>query len=420
MPEFIRMPKLSPTMESGRLAKWIVAVGTQVNTGDVIMEIDTDKASIEHETVDSGYVRELLVNEGDDVSVGQPLAIISQKPDEPIEDWKKSNFSVSQSEQEKPAPSHVTNNNESGSQSVSAVQRVVDDPVSINSIKNTINQSISPAAKRLALQKGISTEELNGSGPNGRIILADIQKVISVKKTVVAEKNDVCVPEGFEPMSDMRKVIAKRLELAKKNIPHFYVSIDVDMTSLLTLRTKLKNDGQRVTLNDFIIKAVAIACQDFPSINAQYHSPSQSVKTCKRSDISVAVSLNDGLITPIVFEADKKSISEISENVKLLVSKAKDGNLKPSEFEGGSFTISNLGMFGVTHFQAIVNPPQVAILAVGGVTESVVLDAKHQPSIKQKMTMTISCDHRVVDGVVASQFLNHVKSQLETPNVLLE
>ena len=187
----------------------------------------------------------------------------------------------------------------------------------------------------------------------------------------MTENVDIRVPDGFEPMSDMRKVIAKRLERAKQSIPHFYVSMDVDMTSLLTLRAQLKRDGQPVTVNDFIIKAVAIACQDFPTINAQYHSPSQSVKTYKRSDISVAVSLSDGLITPIVFEADKKSISEISENVKSLVTKAKEGTLKPSEFEGGSFTISNLGMFGVTHFQAIVNPPQVAILAVGGVTESV-------------------------------------------------
>lgn len=279
----------------------------------------------------------------------------------------------------------------------------------------------SPLARKLAQEKGLDLSTVKGSGPHGRIVSEDLTKALPKGKIVFGRREvPKEVPGSFveETLSPIRKIVAQRLQEAKSFIPHFYVEIVIDAEPLVKVREQINSIDLKISFNDFVVRASALALRDHPNVNSGYNSVNQTIVHFKTIDISIAVNIELGLITPIVRQADYKNIGEISTEVKYLAKRAKDGKLEPQEFKGGSFTISNLGMYGVSQFQAIINPPQAAILAVGGILDApVVKDGKVVPG--KTMSLTLSVDHRVIDGVAAAKFLNTVKKYLETPALLL-
>lgn len=396
MPFTVTMPKLSPTMESGVIAKWHKKVGDKVEAGDVIMEVSTDKATVEHTALDEGFLRKILVPENGDATVNQPIAIFTETKDESIEGYvpegevKSEEQAAPQVQEKAPEAKEVT---------VSSARIIA-----------------SPLAKKIASEKGIDLHGIQGTGPRGRIVAKDLEKQASAKPATIST-----VPTGsFEeiPLTPIRKVISQRLQEAKSTIPHFYVTQTVDASQLVQLREQLSSLDVKVSFNDCVIKAVSLALREHPIINSGFNAAKQSIMLYKTIDISIAVSLESGLITPIVTNADHKTLTDISNEVRALAKKAKDGKLAPHEFQGGSFTISNMGMFGVTEFSAIINPPQSAILAVAGIQD--VAFVKNGSIVAGKgMNITLSVDHRVIDGVAAAKFIKTVQKYLENPIAFL-
>lgn len=391
MPFTFTMPKLSPTMESGTIQQWLKKVGDKVEAGDVLLEVATDKATVEHSALDGGYLRAILVQEGQEAKVNDPIAIFTETKDESIE-----GFAPEQQKREEPAP---------------ALEKA---PVVVPKTSTSERIVASPLAKKLAEQKGISLSGIQGSGPRGRIVAKDLER----KPTSQPKPS---MPSGtFEEvaLTPIRKVTGKRLQEAKSQIPHFYVQQTIDASKLISFREQLSNFDKKVSINDCVIKACALTLKEHPNVNAGFHEGNQSMILFKTIDISIAVSIEGGLITPIVTHADHKDLQEISEEVRHLAVKAKQGKLALHEFQGGSFTISNLGMFGVTSFQAIINPPQAALLAVAGIQDAPVV--KNGQVVAGKiMNLTLSVDHRVIDGVAAAEFLKTLKKYLENPAALL-
>jgi pyruvate dehydrogenase E2 component (dihydrolipoamide acetyltransferase) len=387
MPFTVTMPKLSPTMEAGVIAKWHKAPGDKVESGDLLLEVSTDKATVEHNALDEGYLRKILVQEGSDAVVNQPIAIFTETADESLEGYAAEGVQTVQpkaavAEAPKAAPVAVD---------ASAGDRII----------------ASPLAKKLAKMRNIDLRGVRGTGPRGRIVSKDLE----VAPSAPASVHEV-------PLTPIRKVISQRLQEAKSTIPHFYVSMDIDAENLVDFREHLSKLEVKVSINDCIVKASALALRDHPQVNTGFNPAKQTIINYPSIDISVAVSLDSGLITPIVSKADLKSISEISTDIRGLVKKAKEGKLAPAEFQGGSFTVSNLGMYGVSTFTAILNPPQSAILAVGGILDQpVVKNGIVRPG--KVMHLTLSADHRVIDGVLAAQFLGTLKKYLEQPISLL-
>lgn len=395
MPFTVTMPKLSPTMETGVIAKWHKKVGDKVEAGDVIMEVSTDKATVEHTALDEGFLRKILVQDGGDASVNQPIAIFTETQDESIEGY-----------------------NPEGEQKVEE-KVVLKDPVAVKEEPVSSDSRIiaSPLAKKIASQKGIDLQSIQGTGPRGRIVAKDLEKTAQAP----VKSSASMAPSGsFEevPLTPIRKVIGQRLQEAKSTIPHFYVTQLVDAAQLVQLRDQLLALDIKVSFNDCVIKAVALALREHPIINSGFNPAKQSVMLFKTIDISIAVSLESGLITPIVKNADHKTLTDISSEVRTLAQKAKDGKLAPHEFQGGSFTISNMGMFGVTEFKAIINPPQSAILAVAGI-QDVALVKNGAVVAGKGMNITLSVDHRVIDGVAAAKFIKTVQKYLENPIAFL-
>lgn len=384
MPFTITMPKLSPTMETGVIAKWHKKIGDKVEVGDVLLEVSTDKATVEHTALDEGFLRKILIEEGGEAKVNEPIAIFTEDSKENIDTYQIEGVrEVVKSASEAPPQ------------------------VAIISRAPQMQQRLfaSPLAKTLAAQRGIDLSTLKGSGPRGRIVAKDLEKSSTAKE--------------FEEkaLNPIRKVIADRLQKAKSTIPHFYVTQVIDAEPLVAFREQLIRLDQKVSFNDCMIKAAALALHAHPLVNSGFNPEAQALIYFKTIDISVAVSIEDGLITPIVREADRKSLQEISEEVRTLAKRAKEGKLALQEFQGGSFTISNLGMFGVTHFQAIINPPQAAILAVGGIQEvPVVKSGQVVPG--KVLHLSLSVDHRVIDGVRAAEFLRTLQMYLENPVAL--
>lgn len=387
MPFTVTMPKLSPTMEAGVIAKWHKSPGDKVESGDLLLEVSTDKATVEHNALDEGYLRKILVQEGSDATVNQPIAIFTETADESIEGYAPEGV---QAVQPKVAAATAP---QAASVQVAAAsgERII----------------ASPLAKKLAKMQNIDLKGIRGTGPRGRIVANDLKAAPAA-----------AVSAHEVPLTPIRKVISQRLQEAKSTIPHFYVSMDIDAENLVDFREHLSKLEVKVSINDCIVKAAALALKDHPQVNTGFNSVNQTIINYPSIDISVAVSLEAGLITPIVPQADLKSISEISTDIRALVKKAKEGKLAPAEFQGGSFTVSNLGMYGVSTFTAILNPPQAAILAVGGILD--------QPVVKngvvkagKVMHLTLSADHRVIDGVLAAQFLVTLKKYLEQPISLL-
>jgi pyruvate dehydrogenase E2 component (dihydrolipoamide acetyltransferase) len=419
----ILMPALSPTMEEGTLAKWLVKEGDEVKSGDLIAEIETDKATMEVEAVDEGVIGKILVSEGQEsIKVNQPIAVLLEKDeslsdlviennvtDEPNEVIKETKVEISDV---------VVLNNEPKNKSVSEeANSKINNNLSKSS--NSSRLFATPLAKRLAKQMDIDLSLLKGSGPNGRILKFDVENYKGDKKL---NTNQVSISNDTSEIvknSSMRKTIAERLVKSKNEAPHFYLSIDCNIEELLKARSSINsmsNGEYKISVNDMIIKAASATLIKVPKANASWEN--ENTRYFKNTDISVAVAIEGGLITPIVKNVESKGLQEISQDMKVLAQKAKEGKLMPEEYVGGSFSISNLGMYGIKEFSAVINPPQGCILAVGaGEQRAIVIN--NQISIATMMTVTLSCDHRVVDGAVGAEFLSKFKEFIENPSLML-
>ncbi|MCI5052174.1 MAG: pyruvate dehydrogenase complex dihydrolipoamide acetyltransferase [Simkaniaceae bacterium] len=423
------MPKLSPTMEEGVIAKWHVKEGDQIKDGDLLMEVATDKATVEYNALDGGYLRKILVPEGSSASVNQPIAIFSESADENIDDFtpqeeKPTEEAGGEEVAEQPKAAAAPSQPTSGGLAQPAFQPPP--PLESHTFEwpaEPPSQRVmaSPVAKNLAKEQGVDLTTVKGSGPGGRIVKADVEKAQAGGYVAFGSRE---VPKevagSFESveLSPMRKAIGQRLQESKTFIPHFYVSQEVDAGPMFELRAQLKEGGIKLTFNDFVMRATALALRKYPDVNAGFNTVDNTITHYKTVDISVAVTIDGGLITPIVRWADYKNIAELSKEVKELATLAKKGKLQPEQYQGGSFTLSNLGMYGVSEFIAVINPPQAAILAVGGILDKPVVD--NGVVIPGKvMKITLAADHRVVDGALGAEFTREVKKLLENPSILL-
>ncbi len=436
MPLILTMPKLSPTMDEGTIVKWRKQIEELVEAGEVLMEVATDKATVEYQAIDTGWLRKILVEEGNMAHVNQPIAIFTEEQNENLEGFEVPTI--------KPSSSPKTESEEPQlSENVSAEQtptkprkgsswqqpdfipepplETTTFPFPTQSLEPGKRILVSPLAKRLAQERGLDLSTVKGTGPNGRIMSRDLEKAQPTGWVTFGRRESPQIPAGSyeeQSLSPMRKVIGQRLQESKSFIPHFYVQQTIDAESLIQIREQLKRGNIKVSINDLIVRGCALALKQHPQVNAGYYSVNQSIILFKTIDIAIAVSIEGGLITPIVRHADYKNLGELAVEIRELVQRARQGKLEPQEYKGGSFTISNLGMYGVTDFQAIINPPQAAILAVSGIQE--VPTIKNGQILAGKLlNLTLSVDHRVIDGVAAALFLKTLKDYLENPVLLL-
>jgi pyruvate dehydrogenase E2 component (dihydrolipoamide acetyltransferase) len=417
------MPTLSPTMTEGNLALWVKNEGDKVSPGDVIAEIETDKATMELETVDEGILAKILIPEGtEEVPVNTPIAIILEEGEDQSE-LESMNHNIDKLE----PTSEITVVEEIIS-TQDNLANLVEDVVfkSDNGNQNTDTNDegrikSSPLARRMAEQQQIDLSLINGSGPNGRIVRADIEAFSSLDKPVVNNNKSQVYKDNqsdFEvvPLNNIQKVVARRLTEAKQEVPHFYLTVDCEIDNLLNVREDLnsraKNNEFKISINDMIIKACAVALMQVPAANASWSE--EGIKLYKNANISVAVAINDGLITPILNNANRKGLLTISSEMNELVSQAHAGTLSPDQYQGGTFSISNLGMYGVKSFQAIINPPQGCIIAIGKVEKKPIVK-NDEISIASIMSATLSVDHRVVDGAIGAKFMEAFKTLIEDP-----
>jgi len=428
MPINLLMPALSPTMTEGKLSKWVKKEGDKVKSGDVLCEIETDKATMEFEAVDEGTLGKILVPEGTEgVPVNTPIGVI-------LEEGEDASSIKAPAPAAAPAPAPAAA--PTPVPSAAAPAPAASAPVAVSSYGGGDRVFATPLAKRIAKDAGIDLKSVKGSGPHGRIVKADIEFAVAQpgpSKAVAAAGPAVgtapaSAPKpapapafgpAYEevPLTSIRKVIARRLTEAKQTVPHFYLTIDYKLDALLALRTQLNaKSDTKLSVNDFIIRASALALKKVPAANASFTET--ALRMYKDIDISVAVATPTGLITPIIKHADQKGLAQISSEMKDLAGRAKEGKLKPEEFQGGTFSISNLGMFGVKDFAAIINPPQGCILAVGaGEQRPVVVDGAL--AVATVMSCTLSVDHRVVDGAVGAEYLAALKGLIEDPLTML-
>ncbi len=425
----ILMPALSPTMTEGKLAKWHVKVGDTVKSGQVICEIETDKATMEVEAVDEGKIGQLVVPEGaEGVKVNAVIAILLEEGETSVPAGAAAAAPLPQqaaAPAAKPAPAPVQAAPPPPPPKPSAP---APQPAAAPSGQRIF---ASPLAKRIAAEKGVNLASIKGSGPNGRIVKADIESAkpgaapapsAAPKAAPAAAPQPIFTAPGDKrvPHTAIRKVIARRMLESKQTVPHFYLTVDLEIDALLAARQAIndvaRKQGAKVSVNDMVIKACAKALRDHPECNASWTE--EDMVLYGAVDISVAVATDRGLITPIVRNADMKGVAQISIEMKDLAGRAKEGKLKLNEFQGGGFTISNLGMFGVNSFSAIINPPQAMILAVG-VGEERVVARKGQMVIRQMMSCTLAVDHRAVDGAMGAQFLQTLRAYIEQPAAML-
>ena len=416
----IKMPALSPTMTEGKLSKWLIQKSSKVVSGDVIAEIETDKATMEIEAVDDGVLYEIFVEEGtDNVAVGSTLALI--KEDNDTEDQLKSfleqNNGNNLSEKDKKDIQEINSKTDKGIHDTNVDKKFMN-------VKENISKDerikISPLAKRIALKNNVNFSSLLGTGPHGRIVKKDIEDLIKSNKNITSfdSHHKSSSEKSYRDIthSSMRKTIAERLVKSATEAPHFFLSVDCDISEINKIRENVNKGDTNISINDFIIKASALTLKKFPKANCSWNN--DFIRFYNSYDISVAVAVEDGLITPIVKNAISKGIEEISIEVKLLATKAKNGELSPEEYSGGNFTVSNLGMFGIKNFNAIINPPQSMILAVGKAEPRAVV-SNNEITISNLMTVTLSCDHRAVDGALGAQWLNKFKDFIENPSLML-
>ncbi len=401
----VMMPALSPTMTEGKLAKWLVKEGDSVASGDVIAEIETDKATMEVEALDEGKVASILVRAGSEgIAVGTAIAEI-------LGEGEESEVGKETTPAPKPAPQ------ESAPKEV-AKPAPAPTPKPAPAPETSTRIFASPLARRIAADKGLDLRQIQGSGPHGRIIKADVEgghtAPVTAPTTTSTDGDSTLIP-----ITATRKVIASRLQESMQTAPHFYINMDIALDALLDARKAVnqgQDDGAKITVNDMLIKCAAAALMRIPEVNTSWEvtGEGEAIRQWHHADIAVAVAAESGLVTPIVWQADQKSLTKISAEMRELIAKAQDGKLKLNEFSGGSFTISNLGMFGVSSFTAVINPPHGAILAIGAGREMAV--AKNGAlEIATMMTATLSCDHRVIDGAVGAKWMAAFKEIVETP-----
>ena len=399
----VMMPALSPTMTEGKLAKWLVKEGDSVASGDVIAEIETDKATMEVEALDDGKVASILVRAGSEgIAVGTAIAEI-------LGEGEESEVGKETTPAPKPAPAPAPAPKESAPKEV-AKPAPAPAPKPAPAPETSTRIFASPLARRIAADKGLDLAQIKGSGPHGRIIKADVESGHTAPRLASTDGDSTLIP-----ITATRKVIASRLQESMQTAPHFYINMDIALDALLDARKAVnqgQEDGAKITVNDMLIKCAAAALMRIPEVNASWEG--EAIRQWHHADIAVAVAAESGLVTPIVWQADQKSLTKISAEMRELIQKAQDGKLKLNEFSGGSFTISNLGMFGVSSFTAVINPPHGAILAIGAGREMAV--AKNgELTVATMMTATLSCDHRVIDGAVGAKWMAAFKEIVETP-----
>lgn len=435
MPFTVTMPKLSPTMEEGTIVKWHKQIGDKVQSGDLLLEIATDKATVEYQALDEGWLRQILIQEGGEAVINQPIAVFTAEQKESLEGYQPEGVSPepkAEPKSEGPSPETAVKPSEDlskkkGKEAFLAQPQFAPEPPLENYTFEYPTEELkgrvlaSPLARKMAKEKGLDLSTVKGTGPNGRIMSRDLAKAQPLSQINFSRREAPSLPAGSyeeQALSPMRKVISQRLQESKSFIPHFYVTQTVDAEPLVSIRDQLKNMDVKVSINDFIVRACALALRQCPNINTGFNSVNQTIIQFKTIDIAIAVSIEAGLITPIVRHADYKNLGELSVEIRSLAQKAREGKLNPQEYKGGSFTISNLGMYGVSEFQAIINPPQAAILAVSGIQDVPVV--RHDTVVKGKtLNLTLSVDHRVIDGAAAAAFLQILKKILENPSILL-
>lgn len=430
----VMMPKLSPTMEEGQISRWLKKEGDKVSMGEPLAEIDTDKATMEMQALSSGVLRKILVNEGESAPLGQPIAIVGE-PDEDISSLMTTAGAPAKPAAEK--PSEPAKAKEAKPEEVPAQAA----PSPAADVRGNGRQSppagsdrlvVSPLAARMAAEAGVDLRSLSGSGPGGRIVKRDIEAAINQQeggkaapaptqlRAVPAVERPTSGASAYrdEPISEIRRTIARRLVTSLGPIPHFFLTIEVEMDRAAEMRQSIKllNPELQISINDIIIKVAAVALMQHPQVNASFQE--KTVRYYEQADIGVAVAIEDGLITPVVRAANQKTLSEIAAEVRDLAERARNRKLKPDEYTGATFSISNLGMFGIDEFTAVINPPEGAILAVGAMNpKAVVRDG--QVVVRQMMHVTMSCDHRVIDGATGAKFLQTFKKILENPLYLV-
>lgn len=429
----IKMPALSPTMETGTLVKWNVAVGDNVRSGDVIAEIETDKATIEVEAVEEGTIAAITVAAGaENVAVGAVIAVLAEEGEDVSSAATGTAKTVATAPaagpaktvatpEPKPEPKPDPKPEVKPALAPKLTPAVGPKPQTGNASGRVF---ASPLARRIAADRGLDIASIKGSGPHGRILRVDVEAAgapIASAPIISSHPTPAASPGASDlvPNNQMRKVIADRLQHSKQTAPHFYLTVDCMIDTLLSARVSINEiaeDGVKISVNDLVIRAAAMALIKVPEANASWEG--DSTRLFHHADISVAVAIDGGLVTPVIWAAEQRSLSEISSTSRDLASRARAGKLAPEEYSGGSFTISNLGMFGVREFAAVINPPQGAILAVGaGEQRAVIIEG--ELAVATVMTVTLSCDHRVVDGAVGARWLQAFKSFIENPVTML-
>ncbi len=404
----IQMPKLSDTMSEGTILKWRYKEGDKVKQGDVLVEIESDKADMELEAYDSGILRKIFVPEGGKAAIGAPIAIIADAGED-----------ITALEQEAPAiKKAATLQPPTGDPSPAFAPTAATTP-SAPAPLSDVRLKASPLARKIAAERQIHLRMVSGSGPQGRVVKRDLEGTAGTgaASSMSVVRSFVSRPTQDVPLSPIRKTIAKRMTESKQTVPQFYVTMEVDMEPAIAFRTQLNSvEGVKIGFTDILVKACASALMKHPQVNATFLG--EATRQYGFAHISVAVALEEGLVTPVLRHCEQKGIEQIAAELRDLVERARNRKLKPDEYSGGTFTISNLGMFGVDEFIAIVNPPEGSILAVGAIVEKPVV-RQGQVSVGHTMKMTLSSDHRIIDGAVAAKFLQDLRHVLEHPAVLL-
>ena len=433
MPIQVLMPALSPTMTEGKLAKWAKKEGDKVSSGDVIAEIETDKATMEVEAVDEGTLGKILVPEGTEgVAVNAPIALLLEEGEDAsalrgADGGTPPPAAKQEAKAPPPEPAEPAEHVPTGAAGAAA-------PAPARKADGGDRIFASPLARRLAKQAGLDLSRIEGSGPHGRIVKTDVEKATAAPRPEAkpapaapaeapaapkpAPTPEVGPPYVEVPNTTMRKVIARRLVQSKREAPHFYLTIDCDIDALMEMRAQLNSrapegeDAFKISVNDFVVRAVALALRAYPNANCSWTE--EAIRYYQTVDVSVAVATPNGLITPVIKNADQKGLAAISNEVRQLAARAREGKLKPEEYQGGGFTISNLGMYGIKDFAAVINPPQACLLALGA--------AEKRPIVKDgalavatMMSCTLSIDHRAVDGAVGAEYLQVFKKLIEDP-----
>ncbi len=438
MPE-IQMPKLSDTMTEGTLVAWKKKKGDKVSAGEVIAEIETDKATMEWESPEDGTLTEIFVEEGGKVNVGDKIAFIGEEGEEapPAKEKKEEEEKKPQAETEKPAPAKEKKAETALPQETQKAAKREEPKKEEKSREPPAGDEArikaSPVARRVAAELGVELASVKGTGPDGRVTETDVRAAAKSGAAAAAPDRGKPSKQTAPPikaakggtrinLSGMRKGIAERLVASKAPVPHFYLNIDIDAGPLMAARAELKSAGEgadaaKITVNDFVLKAAVMAAVKVPRVNASFDN--DAIVQYADVDLGVAVAIEDGLLTPVIRAAQNKSLREISEMAKDLAHRARNKRMKPEEFQGGSFTVSNLGGMGIDSFSAIINPPQGFILAVGSISKKPVVDNCDQIGVGHRMSIWMSCDHRVIDGALGAEYLKELRHLLENPALLL-